>query len=170
MSGGRSSLSNAVRAAALFAVLYGYWLLLSGHYTLWLLASGAITCAIVAYWALKLGVSDNEGTPIHMIGRAVIYWPWLVVEIIKAALDVSWRILHPGLPISPDLRRFKATQKTPEGLTTYANSITLTPGTISVMVAWEDHEIVVHGLSGDGLDGLATGDMDARVTRFEGGQ
>ena len=168
MSGGRSVLSDGFRAASLFAVLFGYWLLLSGHYTLWLTASGAITCIIVAFWAFRLGVTDAEGTPVHLIGRAVIYWPWLVIEIIKAALDVSWRIVHPAMPISPDLRRFKATQKTPEGLTTYANSITLTPGTISVIVDWEDHEIVVHGLSQDGLDGLETGAMDQKVTSFEG--
>lgn len=170
MGAGRSALSNTFRAAALFAVLYGYWLLLSGHYTVWLLAAGAITCVITAVWALRLGLSDSEGTPIHLIVNAVVYWPWLVIEIVKAAIDVSWRIVHPALPISPDLRRFKATQKTAEGLTTYANSITLTPGTISVLVDWEHHEIVVHGLSRDGLDGLETGDMDARVTRFEGGK
>ena len=168
MSGERSSLSNAVRAAALFAVLFGYWLLLSCHYTLWLNSAGVITCAIVAGWAYRLDLSDKEGTPVHLIGRALIYWPWLVVEIIKAALDVSWRIVHPALPISPNLRRFKATQKTPEGLTTYANSITLTPGTISVVVDWRTHEIVVHGLSRDGLDGVASGEMDQKVTRFEG--
>ncbi|MFN0262837.1 Na+/H+ antiporter subunit E [Tepidamorphus sp. 3E244] len=154
--------------AALFAVLYGYWLLLSGHYTLWLNVSGAILVALTVLWAFRIGVVDREGVPVHMLGRAVIYWPWLVWEIIKAALDVSLRIVKPSLPISPDLRRFKASQKTPEGLTTYANSITLTPGTITILVDWRGHEVVVHGLSQDGLDGVASGEMDAAVTRFEG--
>lgn len=155
MRGGRLSLLDMVRIGVLFAVLYGYWLLLSGHYTLWLNVSGAIICIITALWALRIGIADREGVPAHMIARAFVYWPWLVLEIVKAALDVSWRIIHPALPISPDLRRFKATQKTPEGLTTYANSITLTPGTISVLVDWREHEIVVHGLSHDGSTGSA---------------
>lgn len=169
MRSGRITRSELVRTVVMFAVLYGYWLLLSGHFVPWLLISGAVISAMVAFWSLRLGLSDSEGHPVHMVLRAIVYWPWLVVEIIKAAIDVSWRIVHPALPISPDLRRYKATQKTSEGLTTYANSITLTPGTISVLVDWRRHEIVVHGLSRDGLDGLATGDMDARVTRFEGG-
>ena len=167
MRGGRFALSDVIRMAMIFAVLYGYWLLLSGHYTTWLNVSGALIVAITVIWAFRIELLDREGVPSHLVLSAVTYWPWLVVEIIKAALDVSWRIIHPSLPISPDLRRVKASQKTPEGLTTYANSITLTPGTISVLVDSRQHEIVVHGLSQDGLDGVSDGTMDAYATAIE---
>ncbi len=168
MRGGRSPFSRIVRAVVMFAVLYGFWLLLSGHYTAWLVISGAVICALVSLWALKLGLADEEGLPIQLAWNAVFYWPWLVFQIIKSAIDVGWRIVHPAMPITPALRRLKASQKTPAGITTYANSITLTPGTISVVVDWRTQEIIVHGLTVDGLDALAEGEMDRRVSAFEG--
>ena len=69
-------------------------------------------------------------------------------------------------PISPTMIRIKATQKTDLGLVTFANSITLTPGTISIEVE-QDGQILVHAISRDGADGLTDGDMDRRVTAME---
>ncbi|MDP1718034.1 MAG: Na+/H+ antiporter subunit E, partial [Burkholderiales bacterium] len=86
--------------------------------------------------------------------------------IVKSAWDVSKIILNPRLPISPTLIRVKTTQKTAVGVVTYANSITLTPGTISVDV--KQGEILVHALTCEGAAGLQSGEMDRRVTRFEG--
>ena len=60
----------------------------------------------------------------------------------------------------------KASQKTVVGVVTYANSITLTPGTVSVEV--EGNEITVHAITRDGAIDVAGGDMDRMVTRFEG--
>lgn len=155
-----------MRVVSLAIVLFCFWLALSGHYTAMLVSIG-VGCAIgVAGFARRMGIADEEGHPIHLAPYAPAYWFWLATEIVKSAWQVTRIILDPALPISPTLTRVKAGQKTPLGVNIYANSITLTPGTISVEV--DRHEIVVHALVADGADGVEAGDMDRRVTRFEG--
>jgi multicomponent Na+:H+ antiporter subunit E len=90
----------------------------------------------------------------------------LIWEIIKAGVDVSKIILSPSLPISPTLINVRASQKSAVGLVTYANSITLTPGTVSVEL--EDNEITVHAITRAGAHDVAEGRMDRVVSRFEG--
>ncbi len=147
-------------------VLYAFWLLLSGYFTAFLMAAGAGSAIAVVLIARRMEIADHEGHPIHLGLSALTYWPWLVVEIVKSAWDVSKIILNPRLPISPTLIRVKTSQKTEVGVVVYANSITLTPGTISVDVS--HGEILVHALTQEGAAGLQSGEMDRRVTRFEG--
>ncbi len=155
-----------MRLVSSFLVLFAFWLLLSGHYTAFLMTAGALCALGVVLFARRMDVVDREGHPVHLATRALlVYWPWLFKEIAKSAIQVSALILHPRLPISPTLVRVRATQKTDVGRTTFANSITLTPGTISVEVG--EDEILVHALTRDGARDLADGDMDRRVTRFE---
>jgi multicomponent Na+:H+ antiporter subunit E len=147
--------------------LFGFWLLLSGYFTPFLLSAGAACAIAVVAFSHRMELIDREGHPVHLTGRGLLYWPWLAKEIVKSAWDVSRVIVNPGLPISPRLIRVRPSQKTPEGVVTYANSITLTPGTISIEVSGS--EILVHALTREGAEGLAGGEMDRRVTRFEGG-
>jgi multicomponent Na+:H+ antiporter subunit E len=113
-----------------------------------------------------MDVIDHEGFPIHLGWQALVsYWPWLIKEIIKSAWDVSKRILHPQLPISPALVEFVPAQKTDLGLVIHANSITLTPGTISVEVA--PGRFLVHALTREGAAGLAGSEMDRRCAALE---
>jgi multicomponent Na+:H+ antiporter subunit E len=145
--------------------LYAFWLLLSGYFTAFLMIVG-VACAIgVTLLARRMAVVDHEGHPIHLSWRVIGYWPWLFKEIAKSAWDVSRIILDPRLPISPTLLRVTTSQKSTVGVVTYANSITLTPGTISVEVG--EGEILVHALTHDGAQSLQEGEMDRRVRRFE---
>ena len=147
--------------------LFITWLLWSGHYNNPLiLGFGVASCVLVVYLSSCLGIVDREGHPIHLLIRLLTYGPWLVWAIIKANLDVSGRILKPGVPISPQLIKVKAHQKTDLGRVIYANSITLTPGTVSVDVDGED--FLVHAISKEAAADVETGDMDRRVSRFEG--
>ena len=148
-------------------VLFIFWLLLSGYFEPFLLAAGIGSAIAVVWLAHRMEVIDREGHPIHLAWRTPMYWPWLLKEIVKSGLEVSRIILDPRLPVSPELVRVKTSQKTSVGVVTYANSITLTPGTISVDV--RQGEILVHALTRAGAEGLLEGDMDRRVTRFEGG-
>lgn len=148
------------------AVLYGFWLVLSGHFEPFLLAAGVVCAVAVTIFMRSMSVVDREAHPVDLLRRAIVYWPWLLKEIAKSAWDVTKLIVDPRLPISPTLITVKASQKTDIGVATYANSITLTPGTISVEV--ERGEILVHALTKAGADSLAEGDMDRRVTTFEG--
>lgn len=147
-------------------VLFVFWLLLSGHFTAFLLAVGAAAAFAIAALGRRMEVIDHEGHPIHLSWRALAYWPWLLKEIAKSAWQVARIVLAPSLPISPTLVRVKPSQKTAVGVVTYANSITLTPGTMSVEVT--PREILVHALTREGAEGLAAGEMDRRVTAFEG--
>jgi len=159
-------LGVAMRMVSLVVVLAVVWLLLSGHYTGLLLILGALSCVFVAWIAHRMEVVDHEGHPIHISWRAPNYWLWLGWEIVKANIDVTRRILDPRLPISPTVFTVTASQKTDLGRVTYANSITLTPGTVSLSLS--ENEIEVHALSRDAAEELKRGAMDRQVTRFEG--
>lgn len=155
-----------LHAAGVFLALFAFWLLLSGMFTPFLLAAGAGGALAVLAFARRMDVIDREGHPLHLGWRALFsYWPWLIREIARSSWDVSRRILHPRLPISPTLVRFKPTQTTPLGLVIHANSITLTPGTISVEVA--PGEFLVHALTAEGAAALAGSEMDRRVAALE---
>jgi multicomponent Na+:H+ antiporter subunit E len=158
----------ALQRLSIVATLFAFWLVLSGHYSAFLLIAGAGSAAAVAWFAWRMEVADREGHPVHFGTAAVTYWPWLVKEIALSAWRVSAIILHPRLPISPTLVRFRPGQKSAVGLVTHANSITLTPGTITVEAGHE--EFLVHALTREGGAGVIDSEMDRRVTRLEGGR
>jgi multicomponent Na+:H+ antiporter subunit E len=157
-----------LHAAILFVLFYAFWILMSGFFTPFLLGAGAAAAAAVVWFARRMDVADREGHPVHLGWSALGYWPWLAKEILKSALDVSKVILDPRLPASPTVVRFKPRQKTVVGLVTHANSITLTPGTLSVDVG--EDQFVVHGLTRESAQAAVDSDMDQRVERFEGGR
>lgn len=147
--------------------LFVFWLLLSGLYTPFFVAAGAASALCVVVLAHRMDVIDHEGHPTHLGWRALFsYWPWLLKEIALSAWDVSRRILDPRLPISPTMTRFKPSQTGELALVIHANSITLTPGTITVEVT--KGEMLVHALSAEGAAGLAGSEMDRRVAALEG--
>lgn len=150
---------------ALAASLFGFWLLLSGIYTPFLVLSGLGASIAVALLAQRMELADREGHPIHLGLAAAAYWPWLLKEILKSGWQVTRIILDPRLPISPTLVRFKPSQKTAVALATHANSITLTPGTITVEA--QHDEFLVHALTREAAAGVVASEMDRRVSRME---
>ena len=152
--------------ASLCIVLYAFWLLLSGYFEPFLLSAGAGSALAVVLLARRMRIVDREGHPIQMIASVVLYWPWLLKEIAKCAWDVSKIILDPRMPISPVLVRFKPTQRSQVGLATHTNSITLTPGTITVEATQD--EFLVHGLTRSSGAGVIDSEMDRRVSLVEG--
>jgi multicomponent Na+:H+ antiporter subunit E len=154
-----------LRALSLAGLLAVVWLLLSGHYTPLILAFGVGSVAAVVAVALRMDVVDHESLPIHLTRHFPWYWVWLGVEIVKANIDVARRIWSPSLPISPTLILVKASQPGELGQVIYANSITLTPGTVSVSL--EDGKILVHAIARSVGDDLAAGEMDRRVAQLE---
>ena len=154
-------------AIALGISLSVLWIVLSGHFDPLLLGFGLFSVIFVVYLAIRMDIADHEGHPLHLRYPALVgYWFWLQEEIIKANLDVTRRILDPKLPISPTLVVLKATQPSAVGRVIYANSITLTPGTVSMSV--DDNLIQVHALTQEAVDELVSGEMDRRVTRLDG--
>ena len=158
-----------VHAISLGLSLFVLWLLLSGIYQPLMLGLGVFSCLLVLVVALRMDVVDHEGRPVHLrFSRWLVYMSWLAVEIVKSAIDVSRCILDPRLPIEPRVLRVKTSQRTNVGQVTYANSITLTPGTVAINLF--DDEIEVHALTPAGVEGLESGEMDRRVTRLEGSE
>jgi multicomponent Na+:H+ antiporter subunit E len=150
---------------SLSLVLFGVWLLWSGHYTPLLLLFGVLSCGAVVTIARRMGTVDQEGVPVELPLRALLYLPWLLWEIVKSNVDIARRILTPSLPVNPRLIKIKAGQRTDIGRVIYANSITLTPGTVTVGV--EGDELTIHALTKEAADALETGEMNRRVTRLE---
>lgn len=156
------TLLHAISLGILLALV---WLGLSGFFEPLLLGLGFLSCVAVVLIALRMDVVDHEGHPIHLGWRILTYWVWLTWEIVKSNVEVARRILHPALPIAPCMIRVKATQDSELGHVIYANSITLTPGTVSIVV--EDGTILVHAIAREMADDLETGEMDRRVTAVE---
>tara|TARA_B100000524_G_scaffold474_1_gene291 strand:+ start:161 stop:640 length:480 start_codon:yes stop_codon:yes gene_type:complete len=153
-----------IKALLLFVFYFVIWLLLSGHYDPLLLTLGVLSCITCLYVTWKAKFIDEEGLPLHLLIRLPIYTLWLFKEIIKANIDTA-KIIIVNNP-DPQNFRVKSSQKTEAGKVTYANSITLTPGTVTTVL---DGDILeVHALSSDMADDVKSGAMDKKVSWLEG--
>lgn len=144
-------------AASLTLTLFILWLLLSGHYNVLLISLGLLSSLLTVVLALRMDVIDHESHPLHLRRQLPRYWVFLSREVILANLDVVRRILTPGKSFSPQLRQLPLPQKTALGQVIYANSITLTPGTVTVQLGTDS--IRIHALSREAADDLQTGRM-----------
>lgn len=154
--------------AGLGLSLLALWLLMSGHFSPLMLGLGLISSGFTVWLAWRMGIIDMEGVPLHLGGRIIPYLGWLLKEVFIANLKVARIILSPKLPISPVMFLAPAGQKSDLGRAIFANSITLTPGTISVEIENGGRHILVHALSAGMSWGEASCEMDARVRALEG--
>ena len=146
--------------------LFLLWLAWSGEHTLHsplLLGFGLASCALILILAARMRIADSEGHPSHIIWQAVFYAPWLAWAIVKANIDVTRRILSPSLPISPTLVEVRASQHSDLGRVIFANSITLTPGTVTVRVVGS--RFLVHALTEKAARDLP-GAMEQRIANI----
>ncbi|MBL4616011.1 MAG: Na+/H+ antiporter subunit E [Magnetovibrio sp.] len=155
---------HAISLSAALAVL---WALLSGMFDPLLMGLGVASVIITVWIAHHMDVVDHEGHPVHMGPRAIIYFPWLMKEIIKSNWDVAKIILSPKMTIQPHIFKTQASQLSDIGLTTYANSITLTPGTVTITMD-VDGMFEIHALTHAAREGVETQEMDRRCTAMEG--
>ena len=116
--------------------------------------------------ARRMEVVDHECPPVHFSTRAPFYFLWLSWEIIKANIDVVRRIWQRSPDISPTVFTVKASQQSDVGKVIYANSITMTPGTVTLDV--QDNTFEVHALTRESAESLQQGRMDRQVKRLEG--
>lgn len=142
------------------------WLLWSGLFKPLMLAFGVFSCVLVAWITSRLQIVDASERPLLIFLRMIAYIPWLIWQVIKSNVDVAKRIWQIDMPITPTIITVPASQKTALGLVIHANSITMTPGTLSIDV--EPGEIEVHALAEETLRELQDGEMDRRVRRLEG--
>ena len=156
-----------MRAALLFVVLMSSWLLMSGHYTVLIISLGVVSVAFCVWLSHAINAIDDEGLPTHIFARLPAYLAWLCGEIVKSNYATAKMIL--GSHSDPEIFHVTATQKTAAGLATYANSITLTPGTVTMDIdeSASKDQFLVHALHADFGDDVRSNDMDRRVTALE---
>ncbi|MGH7263898.1 MAG: Na+/H+ antiporter subunit E [Candidatus Rokuibacteriota bacterium] len=142
-----------------FLVCFGLWLVLSGSLAPLHLAFGVVAAAAVTWMNRDLQLVSPA---VRISPRFLAYLPWLLKEIAVANIQVARLVLHPRLPIDPVVVRFDTALTGELSRTTFANSITLTPGTVTLDV--EGREFVVHAITREGAD-LAGGPMERRIAR-----
>ncbi|MCK5001847.1 MAG: Na+/H+ antiporter subunit E [Gammaproteobacteria bacterium] len=145
--------------------LAAFWLANSEHHTSLMLWLGIISIASVVYVAHQMDVIDHEAQPLCLTLKIPAYHAWLTKEIFLANLLVVKHIWLGNKSISPVFATITASQKTEMGKVIYANSITLTPGTVTVNI--EGDQFLVHALLKESIKDLEAGEMDKRVTQVE---
>jgi multicomponent Na+:H+ antiporter subunit E len=150
-----------MRYVLLFLVLAVTWLLWSALFHPLLLGLGLGSCLLTLYLARRMGVFEREVYLLHLLRWLPGYWLWLSRELIKANFQVARIVLSPSLPISPTLVELDSTSRGALGHALLANSITLTPGTVTI----DENEgrLKVHCLTRAGAHALLQGEMDRRV-------
>ena len=150
---------------SLSILLVLFWLLNSGHYTYLIMSLGAASIAIVVLIAHRMDVVDHESQTIHLSLEYPRFGLWLIKEIVVANLTVVKHIWLGNKTITPTVKVIKASQTSDVGKVIYANSITLTPGTVALGLV--NDEIMVHALIQENIEALESGDMDSRVSKLE---
>lgn len=146
-----------------FLACFAFWLALSGHWDPFHLGLGAGAAALVS----ALGAGQHAlATMVRRLPWLAAYAAWLLVEIVRSNLQVARVVLDPRLPVEPVVVRVPAPIGGDLVVTTYANSITLTPGTVTLDV--EDGTLVVHALTAASAATLSAGGMGRRVARVFG--
>ena len=156
-----------MRFCLTFIILYSFWILLSGHFDFLHLFLGILCSLAVAFFSLDFLIGESDIKAVFTkAGRFLRYLPWLFYEIAIANLDLAYRTLHPKMPIDPQIIKFRTDLETDIGMVILANSITLTPGTVTVDIV--EGEYIVHAISSKSAERLLQGKFQARVKQIEG--
>ncbi len=160
----------SMRWISIIGALVVFWSLLSGTAQLQntlLIKIGAGCLALTILVSARMRIIDEESHPVWVWLRMIAYLPWILWQVVLANIDVLKRVWSPSLPIAPRFIKVPYSTRTGFTTTTYANSITLTPGTVTVTV--DDDTMLIHALTAEAGDGLMTGEMEAKVKTLEGG-
>ena len=157
----------------LAVVLFAFWFLLSGKVDFKFLLYGALTAIISAWICVPLLLLPNaDGTKKYFIfdvnlGKYALYWLWLLKEVVNANIDVVKATVKSEMVINPRVIAFRIKYDNPMAHTTLANSITLTPGTVTLNVT-EDGLYEIHALTDGAAEGLLGGGMQQKVADLFG--
>jgi multicomponent Na+:H+ antiporter subunit E len=139
--------------------LFVFWLLLSGHFEPLMLGLGLVSVVLTIFLVKRMGAIDQNIFSFHLFSsQCPAFLIYIFRKIVYANIDVVKRIMNlSGKSISPHLIEIPVPQKTDMGRVTYANAITLTPGTLSVELTKD--KVVVHALTKEAADDLSSGSM-----------
>jgi len=144
------------------------WLMLSGIYKPMLIGFGIVSVALVIVIVRRMDQVDGDHVRISIKPiQFFFYVLWLFIEIAKSNWRVTKIVLARTMPIRQNLFEVPYSQTSDLGQVIFANSITLTPGTLTIET--ETGDFLIHALSYDPTDMDALADMDRRVTGIENG-
>ena len=147
-------------------LLSAFWLLLSGYIQPLLLSFGAVSVILVLFVLKRMDEVDQERQEIGTGIRLIRYLPWLIGQIISSSIHVTKLIWSSPKELSPSLAKINAENVPAKRRALYANSITLTPGTLSVDLV--DGEVTVHALRQSSIEALEKGIMEKKITGIWG--
>ena len=150
-----------MKQLVVFLLFFALWLIFSGHFDVLHISLGFVCCALVTTWSADLLFPGGFSLrTLVKVGRFIRFIPWLMYQIVLANLHVVYLIFRPDR-IRPQVVRFKTKLRSDFAKVTLGNSITLTPGTITMDIV--DDEFVVHAVSDKVADGLQNREMELRV-------
>lgn len=152
---------------ALFIFLFVTWVVFSGQFDVFFLSVGFFSCVFSIWIMRRLGIAGCESCVLFYTWRSLKYFVWLGKEIVLSSIDVTKRVWQANPKISPTMAWVPTTHTNDVGRTVFANSITLTPGTVSILV-YED-KLCVHALCKEGMVALQEGTMDRKSAAVAGG-
>ena len=149
-------------------VFFAFWLLLNGRWTTEIAVVGAVLSMLLYLFVVKfMGYSPKkEWALFRRLPRIVWYFAFLVGEIFKSAAQTIRLIWSPRLDVEPRLTSFRTRLRTDAGKVVLANSITMTPGTITVSI--QEDRLLVHCLDESFSEGLEGSEMEQNIMKLEG--
>lgn len=141
--------------------LTAFWFVLSGELSPFFQGLAVISVLLSLWLAARLRIIGRDASPYHRVPQMLLYAPWLLVEIVKANIVVIGRVLGPRHAIDPAIVRLRTRARTDLGRALFANSITLTPGTVTVDV--QGDRVLVHALVRDKAGVASFEPMDRRA-------
>jgi len=150
---------------SLAIVLALLWLGISGVYKPLLFALGAGSVAFVVWMSKRMDVVGVEHNPILYSWRLPVYWLWLLWEIMKSNIEVARAALLPNRLVQPRVIRVPINLNSAVGKVTYANSVTLTPGTVTLLL--EADHLEAHTLLESSAASLRSGAMERKISWLE---
>jgi multicomponent Na+:H+ antiporter subunit E len=149
------------RILTLFLLLIVAWVLWSGYLKPLLLGLGALSCLLTVWVVRRMGYFDDETYAFHYDWRLLGFWAWLGGEVVKSSIEVARVVLRPRIDVEPQVVAIDASSLGPVDQALLGNSITLTPGTLTLDV--HEGRLLVHALTPNGAAALEGGEMQRRV-------
>lgn len=156
----------SLKLVNLTLLLAAIWLLWSGLYKPLIIVLGAVSCLLTVWIVSRMDFFDNQFYALRFNFRLIRYWFWLLIELIKSSLEVARIVLKPKMDINPVKIEIEAISKTAFDQMMLGNSITLTPGTLTLDV--HEGRLIVHALTEEGARALQEGEMNRRVAALRG--
>jgi multicomponent Na+:H+ antiporter subunit E len=152
---------------ALISLLAVFWLTLSGYFYAFLLVLGALSCLFAFWIAKRMDIVDNEGVPVQIGGLALIkYFFWLVKQIAISNMNVIKIVISKKPEVRRAMFQVPASPKSSIGQVIMANSMTLTPGTVTTSI--QPDSMQIHALVDPGPNDPTILEIDRRVRELEG--